>query len=145
MFDSIDFESVTKGSRRASSNEPVTITHSTKKNGTQEHIYRLSRKTLDKLSLVYGDRVDILYNKDQTVCRIQKVDKGGLKLGQQVKDNENSAALVRVVFRPDTHPDLLTMAKSISKPERDKCKYGFKDERIEYKEGCLTFELELVD
>ncbi|AFC58305.1 hypothetical protein [Vibrio cholerae] len=145
MFDSIDFESVTIGSRRSSANEQVTITHLTKKNGTQEHIYRLSRDTLDKLGLVYGDRVDILYSKDQSVCRIQKVEKGGLKLGQQVKDNENSAALVRVVFRPDTHPDLLSKAKNIRNPERDKCKYGFKDNRIEYKEGCLTFELKLVD
>ncbi|EOE6053748.1 hypothetical protein ACKJ8N_001510 [Vibrio cholerae] len=145
MFDSIDFESVTIGSRRSSANEQVTITHLTKKNGTQEHIYRLSRDTLDKLGLVYGDRVDILYSTDHSVCRIQKVDKGGLKLGQQVKDNENSAALVRVVFRPEIHPDLLSKAKEKRNPERDKCKYGFKDKRIEYKEGCLTFELELVD
>ncbi|EHU0373379.1 hypothetical protein NMT24_002341 [Vibrio cholerae] len=105
----------------------------------------MSRDTLDKLGLVYGDRVDILYSKDQSVCRIQKVEKGGLKLGQQIKDNENSAALVRVVFRPEIHPDLLSKAKEKRNPERDKCKYGFKDKRIEYKEGCLTFELELVD
>ncbi|MCG6238909.1 hypothetical protein [Vibrio diabolicus] len=145
MFDSIDFESVTRGSRRTSVSEPITITHSTKKDGSQEHIYRISRETLDKLGLVYGDRVDILYSKDKTVCRIQKVAKGGLKLSQQVKGSENSAALVRVVFRPEIHPDLLSMAKDIRNPERDKCKFAHKEDRIEYKEGCLTFELELLD
>lgn len=49
------------------------------------------------------------------------------------------------MFWFDIYLDLLFKVKNICNFECDKCKYGFKDNRIEYKEGCLMFELKFVD
>ncbi|WP_418641705.1 hypothetical protein ACNUDM_11665 [Vibrio chaetopteri] len=147
MFDSMSFKSVTTGARTAIGNAPVSVTQACKKDGKQEQIYRLTREALDEAKLEYKDKVEILYNAESTVCRIQKSKTGsGVTLSQQISNNPNSAAIIRLTFRPNVHPDLLERArKETENQDKDKARYEHKEGRIDYQEGSVTFELELAE
>lgn len=146
MFDNESFKSVTTGARTAIGNAPVSIIQSIKKDDKQEQIYRLTREALDQAKLAYKDKVEILFNPDNTVCRIQRASTGGVTLSQQVANNSNSAAVIRLTFRPNVHPDLLERArKEMKNSEIEKARFEHKEARIQYEDGSITFELELAE
>lgn len=141
MFDSLDFKKVTT-TGRATSNDPVSITHSfkTKKN---EIMFRLSRDVMDKCDFKYHDKVHILFAADDTVCRIIKSDQAGaVTLSQQIKGNENSAGLVRLTYKSSL-PNFLE--KESKDKILDRVRYVHEDDKIQYDSGAVTFQLKLVD
>ncbi|MEI4971552.1 hypothetical protein ACET9E_10005 [Aeromonas caviae] len=142
MFDNLKFKAVTTTGK--STSEPVSITHSfkTKKN---ELLFRISSEVMEQCNFQYQDKVQILFASDNTVCRIQKSDKPGcVTLSQQSKKSEASPAIIRLSFRPGL-PDFLTQESKVARKQFCRVKYLHKDDLIEFKDGCLTFQLDLVD
>lgn len=142
MFDNLKFKAVTTAGK--SSSELVSITHSfkTKKN---ELLFRISNEAMEKCGFQYQDKVQILFADGNTVCRIMKSDKPGcVTLSQQTKKSDTSPAVIRLSFRAGL-PDFLAQESKGTDKKLNRVKYLHKDDMIEFKEGCLTFQLDLVD
>ncbi|MDO6544285.1 hypothetical protein [Photobacterium sanguinicancri] len=143
MFDQLNFKTVTTAGR-STSNDPVSITHShkTKKN---EILFRLSRETMDKCGFTYGCKVHIQFAAEGTVCRILKSDaSGAMKLGQQTKDNESSAGIVRLTYK-DVLPNFLKIESEKDAKEYVRVRYINQDDMIQYEDDTLTFQLKRIE
>jgi hypothetical protein len=142
MFDNLNFKAVTAAGK--SSSELVSITHSfkTKKN---ELLFRISHEAMERCGFQYQDKVQLLFANDNTVCRIMKSDKpGSVTLSQQTKKSDTSPAIIRLSFRAGL-PDFLAQESKGTNKTFNRVKYLHKDDMIEFKDGCLTFQLDLVD
>lgn len=138
-----DFETI-NASGRSSSNDLVSISH-TKGAKKQEVIFRINREAMNLAKLNYKDKVQIQFANNNTVCRILKTDKGGsVTLSQQISNNELSAAIIRLIYKPSI-PNFLELEND--KRDQDepltKVKYIHEDKMIEYGEAQITFKLKL--
>ncbi|HDZ8910414.1 TPA: hypothetical protein RUX66_003214 [Aeromonas dhakensis] len=142
MFDNLSFKPITTTGRGSS--ELISITHSfkTKKN---EILFRISHEVMEKCNFRYQDKVQILFANNNTVCRIMHSDKAGsVTLSQQSKKSETSPALVRLSFRPGL-PDFLSKEGKAAHQTLNRVKYVHKEGKIDFQDGCVTFELELAE
>lgn len=74
-----------------------------------------------------------------------KSDKpGSVTLSQQTKKSDTSPAVIRLSFRAGL-PDFLAQESKGTDKKLSRVKYLHKDDMIEFKEGCLTFQLDSVD
>ncbi|EHH2456324.1 hypothetical protein J7X56_004595 [Vibrio parahaemolyticus] len=143
MFDNLDFKTVTTTGRGVS-NDPVSIVHShkTKKN---EILFRLAREAMDKCGFVYGEKVHVQFAADNSVCRIIKSTKSGsVTLSQQVKDNPNSAGVVRLTYK-STLPDFLGKESRADNKKYNRVRYVHEDDKIQYDKDMITFQLSRVE
>ncbi len=139
MFEDKVFETVTTYGR-SSSNDLVSITQNKtpKKN---ELTFRLSKESLKKSGLTYKDKIAIQFADDGKICRLVKsAISGAATLSQQVKGNDMSAGLIRVVFKPG-YPDFLKIESDNEQKTVIKTKYIHEENMIDFQKGQITFKL----
>ncbi|MGF1762448.1 hypothetical protein [Aliivibrio kagoshimensis] len=142
MFDDLDFKTATATSGRSGSNDPVSITHSfkTKKN---EMLFRLTKECMDASKLTYGNKVHIQFAANNTVCRVIRTnDRSGVTISQQTKDNELSAGIIRLTYK-NSLPNFLEIESKSKNLKINKVRYVHENDKIQYGEGDVTFQLKL--
>ena len=136
-FDGTEFKSVVTSSRGLMCRKPVVITHNKGKN-KEEQTYKISSEAMNKCGFNYKDKVDIQFSPDFKVCRIIKRDRG-LTLSKQTFSNPESSAVMRMLFKPDIHPNFIEITS-----KKDVVKIGkvvFESDKEQYEDGVLTFKL----
>ncbi|WP_252383204.1 hypothetical protein, partial [Escherichia coli] len=79
----------------------VTATQTKKSTGAVELGFRLSKSAMDETGITIGDRVDILYDKEENQWMIKKISEGGFGVsGQKNKHGGYSSCAVRLTLRP---------------------------------------------
>ena len=79
----------------------VTATQTKKSTGAVELGFRLSKTAMDETGINIGDRVDVLYDKEDDQWMIRKISEGGFGVsGQKNKNGGYSSCAVRLTLRP---------------------------------------------
>jgi len=79
----------------------VTATQTKRISGAEELGFRLSKGVMDETGIMIGDRVDVLYDKEENQWMIKKISEGGFGVsGQKNKHGGFSSCAVRLTLRP---------------------------------------------
>lgn len=86
---------------RIAQSQHVTATQTKKSTGAVELGFRLSKTAMDETGINIGDRVDVLYDKEDDQWMIRKISEGGFGVsGQKNKHGGYSSCAVRLTLRP---------------------------------------------
>jgi hypothetical protein len=145
MFSNLEdsFETI-NASGRSSSNDLVSISH-VKGSKKEEVIFRINREAMNKAELNYKDKVQIQFADNNSVCRILKTDKGGsVTLSQQISNNDLSAGIIRLIYKPSI-PNFIEMENKngLQTEPLTRVKYIHENEMIEYGNSQITFKLKV--
>ncbi|WP_263057123.1 hypothetical protein [Pantoea agglomerans] len=112
----------------------VTATQTKKSTGAVELGFRLSKSAMDETGISIGDRVDILYDKDENQWMIKKISEGGFGVsGQKNKHGGYSSCAVRLTLRPGF--------PRLSEDEDENKKLLSDDSITQLSEGVIIFRL----
>lgn len=124
---------------RLSQTSYVMVSQSTRgESDTIELTFRLSAHAMDKMGVKIGSKVDILYDKDESLWMIKKMPEGngGFSLsGQKNKSGHYSTAAARLTWRQGF--------PLLSEEERTKTvKKGSVDADTRFEQGAIIFKLD---
>ncbi len=119
---------------RVVQSQHVTATQTKKSTGAVELGFRLSKSAMDETGIAIGDRVDILYDKDENQWMIKKISEGGFGVsGQKNKHGGYSSCAVRLTLRPGF--------PRLSEDEDENKKLLSDDSITQLSEGVIIFRL----
>nr|WP_192967361.1 hypothetical protein [Edwardsiella piscicida]ATV90666.1 hypothetical protein [Edwardsiella piscicida] len=119
---------------RIAQTQHVTATQTKKHTGAVELGFRLSRSVMDETGISIGDRVDILYDKEENQWMIKKISEGGFGVsGQKNKRGSYSSCAVRFTLRPGF--------PRLSEDDDENKKLLSDDSLTQLSEGVIIFKL----